>query len=50
MVARGGERMVTALDGELRFALAPGHTPEALGHPMMQRLIRNAMNWLLRMD
>jgi len=27
--------------------LAPGHTPEALNHPMMQRLIRNAVNWLL---
>ena len=35
--------------GKGRFAyLAPGHTPEALGHPMMQRLIRNAMNWVLR--
>src|SRR5579863_1569952 len=35
--------------GKGRFCyLAPGHTPEALGHPMMQRLIRNAMNWLLR--
>ena len=30
--------------------LAPGHTPEALGHPMMQRLIRNSMRWLLRLD
>ena len=29
--------------------LAPGHTPEALGHPMMQRLMRNAVNWLLRL-
>jgi type 1 glutamine amidotransferase len=28
--------------------LAPGHTPEALNHPMMQRLIRNSMRWLLR--
>jgi len=37
--------------GKGRFCyLAPGHTPEALGHPMMQRLIRNAMNWLLRVD
>jgi type 1 glutamine amidotransferase len=35
--------------GKGRFAyLAPGHTPESLGHPMMQRLIRNAMNWCLR--
>ncbi|MBI1789315.1 MAG: ThuA domain-containing protein [Acidobacteria bacterium] len=35
--------------GKGRFAyLAPGHTPEALGHPMMQRLMRNALNWLLR--
>ncbi len=34
--------------GKGRFVyLAPGHTPEALGHPMMQRLIRNAMRWLL---
>lgn len=33
-----------------RFAyLSPGHTPEALGHPMMQRLMRNAINWLLRL-
>jgi type 1 glutamine amidotransferase len=37
--------------GQGRFAyLAPGHTPEALGHPMMQRLMRNAMNWLLRLE
>jgi type 1 glutamine amidotransferase len=37
--------------GKGRFCyLAPGHTPEALGHPMMQRLIRNAINWLLRLD
>jgi type 1 glutamine amidotransferase len=35
--------------GKGRFVyLAPGHTPEALGHPMMQRLIRNSMNWLLK--
>jgi type 1 glutamine amidotransferase len=35
--------------GKGRFCyLAPGHTPEALGHPMMQRLIRNAVNWVLR--
>jgi len=34
--------------GKGRFCyLAPGHTPEALEHPMMQRLIRNALNWLL---
>jgi type 1 glutamine amidotransferase len=37
--------------GKGRFVyLAPGHTPEALGHPMMQRLIRNSMRWLLRLD
>lgn len=37
--------------GKGRFCyLAPGHTPEALGHPMMQRLIRNAVNWLLRLE
>ena len=37
--------------GQGRFVyLAPGHTPEALGHPMMQRLIRNSMNWLLRLE
>lgn len=30
--------------------LAPGHTPEALNHPMMQRLLRNAMRWCLRME
>ena len=30
--------------------LAPGHTPEALGHPMMQRLLRNAMRWCLRVE
>ena len=35
--------------GRGRFAyLAPGHTPEALGHPMMQRLIRNSIRWLTR--
>jgi type 1 glutamine amidotransferase len=35
--------------GKGRFVyLAPGHTPEALGHPMMQRLIRNSLNWLLK--
>ncbi len=34
--------------GEGRFAyLSPGHTPEALGHPMMQRLVRNAVRWLV---
>jgi type 1 glutamine amidotransferase len=33
--------------GKGRFVyLAPGHTPEALGHPMMQRLIRNSARWL----
>ena len=37
--------------GKGRFCyLAPGHTPEALGHPMMQRLMRNAARWLVRMD
>ena len=37
--------------GEGRFSyLAPGHTPEALEHPMTQRLIRNAVRWLLRLD
>jgi type 1 glutamine amidotransferase len=37
--------------GKGRFCyLSPGHTPEALEHPMMQRLIRNAVNWLLRLD
>jgi type 1 glutamine amidotransferase len=35
--------------GQGRFVyLAPGHTPEALGHPLMQRLIRNSLNWLLK--
>lgn len=35
--------------GKGRFVyLAPGHTPEALGHPMMQRLIRNALRWVTR--
>ena len=35
--------------GKGRFVyLAPGHTPEALGHPMMQRLIRNSVNWLTK--
>ena len=37
--------------GKGRFVyLAPGHTPEALGHPMMQRLIRNSIRWLTRLD
>jgi hypothetical protein len=37
--------------GKGRFCyLSPGHTPEALNHPMMQRLIRGAARWLLRMD
>lgn len=37
--------------GTGRFCyLAPGHTPDALGHPMMQRLIRNATRWLARID
>ena len=34
--------------GEGRFVyLSPEHTPEALAHPMMQRLVRNAMRWIL---
>ncbi|MFQ5928223.1 MAG: ThuA domain-containing protein [Acidobacteriota bacterium] len=37
--------------GKGRFCyLAPGHTPDALAHPMMQRLIRNAVKWMLRLD
>lgn len=37
--------------GKGRFCyLSPGHTPEALNHPMTQRLIRNATRWLLRME
>ena len=37
--------------GKGRFVyLSPGHTVEALNHPMMQRLIRNAARWLLRLD
>ena len=37
--------------GKGRFCyMSPGHTPDALGHSMMQRLIRNAMNWLLRLQ
>jgi type 1 glutamine amidotransferase len=28
--------------------LAPGHTPEGLGNPMMQRLIVNSLGWLLK--
>lgn len=36
--------------GKGRFCyLAPGHTLEVLRHPMMERLIRNAARWLLRM-
>ncbi len=35
--------------GTGRFVyLSPGHTVDALEHPMMQRMIRNAANWLLR--
>ena len=30
--------------------LAPGHTPDALRHPMMQRLIGNAMRWCLKLE
>jgi type 1 glutamine amidotransferase len=34
-----------------RVAYLPhGHTLEALQHPMNQRLMRNAVRWLLRMD
>jgi type 1 glutamine amidotransferase len=37
--------------GKGRFCyLSPGHTPEAINHPMMQLLIRNAARWLLRME
>ena len=37
--------------GQGRFVyLSPGHTPEALNHPMTQRLMRNAVRWLLRLD
>lgn len=37
--------------GKGRFCyLAPGHTPEALNHPMMQRLVRNAARWALRIE
>ena len=37
--------------GKGRFCyLSPGHTPEALNHPMMQRLLRNAARWLTRME
>ncbi len=37
--------------GKGRFVyLSPGHTVEALNHPMVQRLIRNAVRWLLRFD
>ena len=37
--------------GKGRFCyLAPGHTPDALGHPMMQRLIRNSLRWLTRQE
>lgn len=37
--------------GKGRFCyLAPGHTPDALGHPMMQRLISNGVRWLLRLN
>lgn len=28
--------------------LAPGHTPDALRHPLFQRLLRNAIRWCLR--
>ncbi len=36
--------------GRGRFVyLAPGHTPDAIGHPMMQRLIRNSIRWLTRL-
>jgi type 1 glutamine amidotransferase len=36
--------------GKGRFCyLAPGHTGEVLNHPMMQRLMRNAVNWVLKL-
>lgn len=35
--------------GKGRFVyLAPGHTQDALSNPMMQLLIRNSVNWLLK--
>lgn len=35
--------------GKGRFVyLSPGHTPDALNHPMMQRLIRNSLRWAAR--
>ncbi len=35
--------------GKGRFVyLAPGHTPEAIGHPMMVKLLRNSVRWLTR--
>ena len=30
--------------------LANGHTRESLSHPMMQRLLRNAINWSLKRE
>ena len=37
--------------GKGRFVyLAPGHTSEAIGHPMMQRMIRNSIRWLTRLN
>jgi type 1 glutamine amidotransferase len=37
--------------GKGRFCyLSPGHTTEALNHPMVQLLLRNAARWLLRLD
>jgi type 1 glutamine amidotransferase len=37
--------------GKGRFCyLSPGHTPEALNHPMVQRLLRNATRWLLHVE
>jgi type 1 glutamine amidotransferase len=37
--------------GKGRMAyLSMGHTPEGLGHPMTQRLIRNAMRWCLKIN
>jgi hypothetical protein len=30
--------------------LSPGHTREAINHPMVQLLLRNATRWLLRQD
>ncbi len=50
-ISKGNESAAAGWWRELgagRFVyLSPGHTPEALGHPMTQRLIRNSIRWLL---